>query len=75
MAIPTMQVRVPVEFQGAIIGDVNRRKGVIVNSEQEGDDVVVLANVPLNDMFGYSTSLRSMTQVGQNPIVNPRVDP
>ena len=60
-AIP-MQVRVPTEFQGTIIGDLNRRKGVIQNSDSEGDDTVVQAMVPLSDMFGYSTALRSMTQ-------------
>ena len=39
-----------------------RRKGIIQNSEQEGDDVIITALVPLNEMFGYSTDLRSMTQ-------------
>eukprot|EP00238_Polyblepharides_amylifera_P007245 CAMPEP_0196581782 /NCGR_PEP_ID=MMETSP1081-20130531/35549_1 /TAXON_ID=36882 /ORGANISM="Pyramimonas amylifera, Strain CCMP720" /LENGTH=647 /DNA_ID=CAMNT_0041902133 /DNA_START=487 /DNA_END=2430 /DNA_ORIENTATION=+ len=61
---PTMLVTVivPVEFQGSVVGDLNRRKGEIRNSEQEADDVVITARVPLNDMFGYSTDLRSMTQ-------------
>lgn len=54
-------VRVSV-LQGAIVGSVNRRKGVILNSEQQADDVVLFAEVPLNNMFGYSTELRSMTQ-------------
>ncbi|KAG0607350.1 hypothetical protein M758_8G021700 [Ceratodon purpureus] len=57
-----VELRAPVEFQGGIIGDINRRKGIIVGSDQEGDDAVVLAHVPLNNMFGYSTGLRSMTQ-------------
>ncbi|XP_024360562.2 elongation factor G-1, mitochondrial isoform X2 [Physcomitrium patens] len=57
-----VELRAPVEFQGSIIGDINRRKGIIVGSDQEGDDAVVLAHVPLNNMFGYSTGLRSMTQ-------------
>lgn len=48
--------------QGAIVGSVNRRKGMILNSEQQSDDVVLYAEVPLNNMFGYSTELRSMTQ-------------
>lgn len=60
--IMEVEVRVPTEFQGTVVGDLNRRKGVIVNSEQEMDDVVIVAEVPLNDMFGYSTLLRSMTQ-------------
>ena len=57
-----LQVRAPNEFQGNIIGDINRRKGLIQNSEAEALDVVVQAHVPLSDMFGYSTGLRSMTQ-------------
>ena len=57
------QVRVPTEFQGTVIGDLNRRKGLIQDSNGEGDDVVIAAQVPLSDMFGYSTAIRSMTQV------------
>ncbi|KAK9817030.1 hypothetical protein WJX72_008654 [[Myrmecia] bisecta] len=60
--IMDVEVRAPAEFQGTIIGDLNRRKGLIQGSEQEGDDVVLGAHVPLADMFGYSTALRSMTQ-------------
>ena len=60
-----LQIRAPSEFQGTIIGDVNRRKGLIQNSEGEAEDVVVEAQVPLADMFGYSTGLRSMTQVSR----------
>ncbi|KAK9843313.1 hypothetical protein WJX74_010202 [Apatococcus lobatus] len=60
--IMNVEIRAPTEFQGTIIGDVNRRKGLIQNSEAEGEDVVVEAQVPLSDMFGYSTGLRSMTQ-------------
>jgi len=44
------------------VGNLNRRKGVIQSSEQEGDDVIINCHVPLNEMFGYSTDLRSMTQ-------------
>jgi elongation factor G len=61
---PVMEVEivVPSEFQGTVIGDINRRRGVVVSSEQEGDDVTIIANVALNEMFGYSSSLRSFTQ-------------
>ena len=62
-----VEVRVPVEFQGGIIGDLNRRKGLILGSDQEADDTVVAAHVPLAEMFGYSTGLRSMTQVRACP--------
>lgn len=57
-----VELKVPTEFQGTVTGDINKRKGVIVGNDQDGDDSVITANVPLNNMFGYSTSLRSMTQ-------------
>lgn len=38
---PSPQITAPSEFQGNIIGDVNRRKGIIMGSEQEGDDVII----------------------------------
>ncbi|XP_020598223.1 elongation factor G, mitochondrial-like [Phalaenopsis equestris] len=61
---PVMKVELkfPTEFQGTVTGDINKRKGIIVGNDQEGDDTVIVTNVPLNNMFGYSTSLRSMTQ-------------
>ncbi|KAI9078460.1 hypothetical protein K1719_039556 [Acacia pycnantha] len=60
--IMLVELKVPTEFQGAVAGDINKRKGVIVGNDQDGDDSVITAHVPLNNMFGYSTSLRSMTQ-------------
>jgi elongation factor G len=60
--VMTVEIIVPSEFQGTVIGDINRRKGVVVSSDQEGDDVTVICHVPLNEMFGYSSSLRSFTQ-------------
>lgn len=44
------------------MGDLNRRKGIVQESKQEMDNAVFRARVPLNEMFGYSTALRSMTQ-------------
>ena len=60
--VMAVEVSVPGEYQGSVIGDINRRKGVVMGSEAEGEDVVITAHVPLNEMFGYSTALRSMTQ-------------
>ncbi|XP_022770225.1 elongation factor G-1, mitochondrial-like isoform X2 [Durio zibethinus] len=57
-----VELKVPTEFQGTVAGDINKRKGVIVGNDQDGDDSIITANVPLNNMFGYSTALRSMTQ-------------
>ncbi len=61
---PIMKVEVdaPIEFQGAVQGQVNQRRGVIMDTKSEGAEVTVVAEVPLSTMFGYSTDLRSATQ-------------
>ena len=50
------------EFQGVIVAGLNRRKGVILNSELDDMYCKVTAEVPLSEMFGFSTDLRSSTQ-------------
>ena len=61
---PIMKVAVegPSEFQGAVMGSINQRRGMIIGSMEEGNYTVVEAEVPLSEMFGYSTTLRSLTQ-------------
>ena len=61
---PIMKVAVegPSEFQGAIMGSLNQRRGVIIGTFEEGNYTVVEAEMPLAEMFGYSTTLRSLTQ-------------
>jgi len=61
---PIMQVEItfPEEFQGAVLGQINQRRGQITATEKEEGFVRAIAEVPLNDMFGYSTDLRSVTQ-------------
>ncbi|CAK8712931.1 Elongation factor G 1 [Candidatus Electronema halotolerans] len=61
---PIMKVAVegPSEFQGAIMGSLNQRRGMIVGTSEEGTYTVVEAEMPLSEMFGYSTILRSLTQ-------------
>jgi elongation factor G len=61
---PIMKVEVtgPTEFQGNIFGSINQRRGMIVSSSEEGVSCIVEAEVPLSEMFGYSTVLRSLTQ-------------
>lgn len=61
---PMMKVEVstPDEFQGDIMGDLNRRRGKIMNVETKGKTSNVHAEVPLSEMFGYVNSIRSMSK-------------
>lgn len=61
---PIMKVSVmcPVEFQGSVMGNLNKRRALILDTETQEDTLVMTAEVPLNAMFGYSTDLRSLTQ-------------
>ncbi|HEX3018832.1 MAG TPA: elongation factor G [Chitinispirillaceae bacterium] len=61
---PIMKVSVegPTEFQGNILGSLNQRRGIIVSTTEESNFTRVEAEVPLSEMFGYSTVLRSLTQ-------------
>jgi len=61
---PIMKVVVetPAEFQGSVMGLLNQRRGMIIGSQDEGVMCVVEAQVPLAEMFGFSTTLRSATQ-------------
>ena len=60
---PVMKVEVetPSDFQGSVIGDLSSRRGVVYGTEVNGDDTVINAGVPLGEMFGYATQLRSLT--------------
>jgi elongation factor G len=60
--IMKVDVETPAEFQGAVMGLLNQRRGMIVGSQEEGPSCVVEARVPLAEMFGFSTILRSSTQ-------------
>jgi elongation factor G len=60
--IMKVEVEAPVEFQGTVVGQVNQRRGVILETSSADGNVTVVAEVPLNTMFGYSTDLRSGTQ-------------
>ena len=61
---PVMDVEVvtPEEYMGAIVGDLNSRRGRIISMEARGSSQVIRASVPLAQMFGYATEMRSMTQ-------------
>jgi elongation factor G len=57
-----VEVVTPEEFMGDVIGDLNRRRGQVSGMEQRGNAQVVSATVPLAEMFGYATDVRSNTQ-------------
>src|SRR5579872_582771 len=61
---PVMDVEVttPSDHVGDVVGDLNRRRGMIQNQESSGSTVIVRAHVPLKEMFGYISDLRSMTK-------------
>src|SRR5205085_1371141 len=70
---PIMKVVVttPEEFVGNVTGDLNRRRGLIVNSDQRGNTRSVEAEVPLSEMFGYTTELRSMSTGRASSVMEP----
>lgn len=57
-----VEVEVPGEFQGAVVGDLTSRRGIILSSEMRTGVTAISAEVPLANMFGYATDLRSLTQ-------------
>ena len=61
---PIMKVSVegPTEFQGTILASINQRRGIIISTSEDMNSMRVDAEVPLSEMFGYSTVLRSSTQ-------------
>ncbi|NIU08756.1 MAG: elongation factor G, partial [Phycisphaerae bacterium] len=61
---PVMKVEIitPEEYMGDVIGDLNSRRGIMQKMDSNKEGSVVNAHVPLSEMFGYSTDLRSLTQ-------------
>jgi elongation factor G len=60
--IMRVEVETPSDYFGDVMGDLNGRRGKICGMEMQGETQVVIAEVPLAQMFGYSTELRSMTK-------------
>ncbi len=60
--IMDVEVTTPQDHVGDVVGDLNRRRGVIQNQESSGSTILVRAQVPLKEMFGYISHLRSMTK-------------
>ena len=61
---PIMKVEAttPIEYQGDIVGDISRRRGAIETIDSKLGQAIVTANVPLAEMFGYSTAIRSLSK-------------
>ena len=70
---PMMQVEVetPEEYQGDIMGDLNRRRGQIQSIKSRSLYIVIAASVPLSEMFGYSTTVRSLSKGRASYSMNP----
>lgn len=60
--IMKLETTVPEEYQGAAVGQINQRRGVVVNTTGIEGNAVIEAHVPLSEMFGYATDLRSATK-------------
>jgi elongation factor G len=60
--IMKVEVEVPGAFQGGVTGDLSSRRGLVTGSEMKAGAAIICAEVPLANMFGYATDLRSLTQ-------------
>ena len=60
--IMAVEITAPSDYLGSVMGDISSRRGMIEGQEERGNAVVVQASVPLSEMFGYVTDLRSFTQ-------------
>ena len=59
--IMAVEVVTPEEYMGSVVGDLNKRRGLIEGMDSRGNDQVVKAKVPLAELFGYVTDLRTIT--------------
>ncbi|MHC4542535.1 MAG: elongation factor G, partial [Planctomycetota bacterium] len=60
--IMAVELEMPTEFQGPIVGDLNSRRGIILGTENRANCTVVRAEVPLSSMFGYATVIRGLSK-------------
>jgi elongation factor G len=57
-----VEVTTPDEYQGDLLGDINRRRGVIQGVDAKQGQTILSASVPLKEMFGYATAIRSLSK-------------
>jgi len=60
--IMQMEIECPEDYQGTVVGDIIRRRGMMSSSDAVDGNVIIIAEIPLSETFGYATDLRSMTQ-------------
>jgi elongation factor G len=60
--IMKVELNTPEEYQGDLMGDLQRRRGRIMNMEHKGNSLVIHAEVPLEELFGYATDIRSLSK-------------
>lgn len=66
-----VEVTTPDEFMGDVIGDLSAKRAQILGSEERGNSRIILALVPLAELSGYATTLRSLTQGRAIPYMEP----
>ena len=66
-----VEVTTPGEFMGDVIGDLSSKRAQIMGTEERGNSRIILALVPLSELSGYATTLRSLTQGRANPYMEP----
>jgi elongation factor G len=66
-----VEVTTPEEYQGDLIGDINRRRGTILGMENKAGACIITANVPLETLFGYVTDIRSLSKGRASAAVTP----
>ena len=59
--IMKVEVNTPFEYQGSIMGNLNSRRGIIYSSKILDKEIIINAGIPLSEMFGYATELRSLS--------------
>ncbi|MBL0926261.1 MAG: elongation factor G [Phycisphaerales bacterium] len=69
--IMKLVVTTPEDYIGSVTGDISSRRGMIVNTEERGNTRLITAEVPLSELFGYSTALRSMSQGRASSVMEP----
>ena len=60
--IMNVEIEVPTDFQGTVVGDVIKRRGIMTSNDEIESNCIIKAEIPLAETFGYATDLRSMTQ-------------